>query len=273
MSCKIGFTRPVALIALSAALVVLPQMSLAKAWGAPVQSDDNNKIAQDVKSKLGGKQYQNVQVSIDANGIADLTGTVDLYQYKADADKKAHKVKGVKAVRNDIQVAGGPEISDQQLLEKIQNKLATDRVGYGTNAFNAITVSVQNGEVTLGGHAYGYPDKNSALAVVSNMPGVKDVNDEIQVDPPSPMDDRIRLQVARAVYGFPSLNKYAINPANPIRISVQNGHVTLYGVVDSKADKDTANIRANGVPGVFSVTNDLQVAGQPPEQEKSKTQK
>jgi len=268
MLSKVGFTRSATLIALFAALLVLPLMSVAKAWGSPAQSDDNNKVAQEVKSKLSGKQYQNVHVSVDANGIADLIGTVDLYQFKADADKKVHKVKGVKAVRNDIEVSG-PSMPDQELQQKIQQKLATDRVGYGTNAFNAITVSVQNGEVTLGGHAYGYPDKNSALAVVSTMPGVKDVNDEIQVDPPSPMDDRIRLQVARAIYGFPSLNKYAIDPANPIRISVQNGHVGLYGVVDSKADKDTAYLRANGVPGVFEVKNYLQVAGQAPEQEKS----
>ena len=73
------------------------------------------------------------------------------------------------------------------------------------------------------------------------------------------------LQLARAVYSFPSLNRYAIDPAKPIRISVQNGHVELYGVVDSQADKDAAGIRANGVPGVFSVENHLQVAGQPAE--------
>ncbi len=271
MLSKIRITRPATLMVLAASFLVLPQLSVAKAWGSPAQSDDN-KIAQDVKSKLDGKQYQNVQVSVDNNGIATLSGTVDLYQYKLEADKKAHKVKGVKAVRNDIEVGGkGESMSDQQLQQKIQQKLATDRVGYGTNAFNAITVSVHNGEVTLGGHAYGYPDKNSALAVVSTMPGVKDVNDEIQVDPPSPMDDQIRLRVARAIYGFPSLNKYAINPANPIRISVQNGHVELYGVVDSKADKDAANIQANSVPGVFSVQNNLQVAGQAPEQEKSQS--
>jgi osmotically-inducible protein OsmY len=71
--------------------------------------------------------------------------------------------------------------------------------------------------------------------------------------------------VARAVYGYPSLSKYAIDPAKPIRISVQNGHVELYGTVDSKADKDTAFLRANGVPGVFSVKNYLEVAGQPSE--------
>ena len=81
------------------------------------------------------------------------------------------------------------------------------------------------------------------------------------------MDDGIRLAVARAVYGFPSLNRYAIDPAQPIRISVQNGNVELYGVVDSESDKNVAYMRANSVPGVFSVKNYLQVAGQPGEKQ------
>jgi osmotically-inducible protein OsmY len=106
-------------------------------------------------------------------------------------------------------------------------------------------------------------DADSAVAVAANTKGVKDVVNEIQVDPVSPMDDRIRLAVFRSVYGFPSLNRYAIDPAKPIRISVQNGNVTLYGVVDSQGDKDAAGIRANSVPGVFHVTNNLVVAGQP----------
>jgi osmotically-inducible protein OsmY len=76
------------------------------------------------------------------------------------------------------------------------------------------------------------------------------------------MDDQLRVQVARRVYGYPSLNKYAINPANPIRITVINGHVILSGVVDNQSDKDVAGIQANTVPGVFSVTNNLQVVGQ-----------
>jgi len=73
------------------------------------------------------------------------------------------------------------------------------------------------------------------------------------------------MEVARSVYGFPSLNKYAIDPAKPIRISVQNGNVELYGVVDTQADKDAAYLRANSVPGVFSVKNYLQVANETPE--------
>jgi osmotically-inducible protein OsmY len=191
---------------------------------------------------------------------------VDLYEYKMDADKRVHKVKGVSAVRNNIEVAG-PNVSDQELKAKLGEKLAYDRVGYG-NVFDAITLNVQNGMVTLGGHAKDYPDRDSALALASTYPGVKDVVDEIEVDPVSPMDWQTRMAVARAVYGFPSLNKYAIDPVKPIRISVQNGNVELYGVVDSEADKDAAFIRANGVPGVFSVKNYLQVANQPSEAQK-----
>jgi osmotically-inducible protein OsmY len=136
-----------------------------------------------------------------------------------------------------------------------------DRVGYGTTPFNAISVNVRDGAVTLSGHAYGPVDADSAVAVAANTKGVKDVINEIQVDPVSPMDDRIRFAVFRSVYGFSSLNKYAIDPGKPIRISVQNGNVTLYGVVDSQADKEAAGLRANSVPGVFHVTNNLQVAG------------
>jgi osmotically-inducible protein OsmY len=71
--------------------------------------------------------------------------------------------------------------------------------------------------------------------------------------------------VARAVYGFPALNQYAIDPAKPIRIVVTNGHVELDGIVNNQGDKEMAFIRANGVPGVFSVKNNLQVANQTPE--------
>ena len=129
-------------------------------------------------------------------------------------------------------------------------------------------MGVQDGVVTLGGHARTVVDKDSALALVSTYPGVKDVIDEIEVDPVSIMDDETRMAVARAIYGYSSLSKYAIDPVRPIRISVQNGHVELYGTVDTKADKDTAYMRANGVSGVFSVKNYLEVAGQPSEAQK-----
>ncbi len=257
--------RAASVAALALALLALPQTSLAKAWGVLAAFDDE-KIASEIQSKLDKKQFKDVKVSVDDNGIATLTGTVPDYEDKLNADKRVHKVKGVKGVRNEIEVAG-PAVPDQELQQKLQEKLQYDRVGYG-NAFNAIGVTVQNGVVTLSGHARTDVDKDSALALVSTTPGVKDVVDNIEVDPVSIMDDQTRLAVARAIYSYPALQKYATDPARPIRISVQNGHVELYGTVDSKADRDLAYLRANQVPNVFSVKNYLQVAGQPSEPEK-----
>ena len=242
--------------ALFGVILTLPRISQAAA---------DNDVASTVRAKLNKSQFKDVQVSVDANGIATLSGTVSLYEYKADADKTVHKIKGVSAVRNDIQVSG-PNVPDAQLQKTLLEKVSNVSIGYN-NVFDAISVNVQNGVVTLDGHSHDYPNRDSALAVVATTPGVKDVIDNIAVDPVSPMDWQIRLAVARAVYGYASLNRYAIDPEKPIRISVQNGHVELYGVVDSQADKNAAGIQANSVPGVFSVENHLEVAGQPTERQ------
>ncbi len=237
--------------------LMLVLLSVAVSAGAQAVSD--GAVQADVAKALDNKRFSNVKETVQG-GVVTLTGTVETYADKEDADKKVHHRKNVRGVANEIEVAGG-EVDDRTLRNKLAEKLAYDRVGYGTTAFNSITIGVQNGVVTLGGVAYGPTDKDSALSLVANYRGVKDVVDNIEVAPLSPNDDRIRLAEARAIYGFPSLNKYAVDPAKPIRITVVNGNVTLTGVVDSQADKDTANIRANGVAGVFKVVNELQVAG------------
>jgi osmotically-inducible protein OsmY len=226
----------------------------ARAMGA----SDGDVEAQ-VHKALDNKRFQNVTVSVHGSDAA-LNGTVALYADKEDADKRVHHVKGVKAVENEIDVAG-PPMEDVALREKLAKGLAYDRVGYGTTAFNEITVGVEHGVVTLGGTVYGPPDKDSALSLVANTPGVKDIVDTLEVAPLSPNDDRLRLALARAIYGSPQLQKYSLDPAKPIRITVVNGNVTLTGVVDSKMDHDVAGIRANSVPGVFKVANQLEVAG------------
>jgi osmotically-inducible protein OsmY len=256
---------------LAGALLGLPLICPAGAQSAPPASETRtsaqagNPAAARAAARLDKKQFRNVTVSVD-QGVATLTGSVELYQDKADAGKRVRKAQGIASVRNLIEVAG-PTLPDEKLERKLRNKLAYDRVFYG-NAFNAITVSVGNGRVTLGGHARTDVDKDSALALVSTYPGVKDMVDEIEVDPVSIFDNRIRRQVFDAIYGYPSLNRYAIDPAKPIRISVQNGNVELYGTVDSQADKETAFLRANGVPGVFSVKNYLQVSEPPVKSQK-----
>jgi hyperosmotically inducible periplasmic protein len=244
-------------LALAAVLALGSQVLVPKASyavGQTAQSDNN--IQAELQNKL--KKYKDVKISVK-NGIVDLEGTVKDFATKEEVDKTTHRVKNVVAVRNKLTVAGAGEVSDAQLQQAIVKKLQYDRVGYG-NAFNAISVNVQNGVVTLAGNALGPVAADSAVSLASHFPGVQDVIDNIQVDPLSPMDNQTRLAVYRAVYGFPSLNKYAIDPAQPIRITVVNGNVTLNGVVNSQADKNVAGIRANGVPGVFKVTNNLQVA-------------
>ncbi|HTZ90159.1 MAG TPA: BON domain-containing protein [Alloacidobacterium sp.] len=254
-------------------LTISPSAVAPHSTTAVAQSTDagkDNQILADVQNNvLNRSQFKNVKASVQ-NGVVTLTGTVDVYSQKENLDRRVHRIKNIKGVENEVEVAG-PEVTDAALQNKLVRAIQYDRVGYSSGSlrirdvtpFNAISVGVRNGVVTLGGHAYGPVDADSAVAVAANTPGVKDVINNIQVDPVSPMDDRIRIDVFRSVYGFPTLNKYAIDPGKPIRISVQNGHVTLYGVVDSQADKDAAGIRANSVAGVFSVTNDLQVVGQP----------
>ncbi|HVT99628.1 MAG TPA: BON domain-containing protein [Acidobacteriaceae bacterium] len=233
---------------------------LAAALSAPAVFAQNDSDAQAAAQKaLSSSRYKGIQVSVQ-NGIATLSGNVDVFASKMSADQKVRHVKGVTAVRDEIQVNGGSEMSDQQLQEKLQKAINYDMVGYGTTAFDAIGVQVHNGVAVLSGHAYGPVDASDAVAIVENTKGVRDVVNNIDVDPVSPMDDQIRLAVYRKVYGFPMLNKYAIDPVKPIRIQVANGHVTLYGTVDTEAEKNAAGIQANSVSGVFSVTNDIVVA-------------
>ena len=221
------------------------------------------KLDADIHKALDHKRFSGVQASVQ-NGVVVLTGKVDTFADKEDADHRIHHVDHVKGVDNEIQVGGGgnaASINDQALRDKLSKALAYDRVGYGTTAFNSINIGVQNGVVTLSGTVYGPNDKDSALSVVSHTPGVRDVVDNLEVAPLSPMDDQLRIRLARAIYGDPVLSRYGMDPAKPIRITVVNGQVVLTGVVDSKQDKDMAGIRANGVSGVFKVTNELQVAG------------
>jgi hyperosmotically inducible protein len=244
-------TWALAAVLVSSSQIVVPRAMFAA--GQSAQTDNN--IQAELQNQL--KKFKDVQIQVN-NGIVDLEGTAKDFATKEEIDKKAHRVKNVVAVRNNLKVAGAGEMSDAELQQKIVQKLQYDRVGYG-NAFNAISVNVQNGVVTLGGNALGPVAADSAVSLASHFPGVQDVVDDIRVDPVSPFDDQSRIAAYRAIYGFPSLNKYAIDPAQPIRITVANGNLTLNGVVLSQADKDTAGIRANGVPGIFKVTNDLQV--------------
>jgi len=127
------------------------------------------------------------------------------------------------------------------------------------SVFDNLSYKVDGYNVTLIGQVTRPTLKSDAENVVKRIEGVEHVDNQIEVLPVSPNDDRIRRAVYRAIYGYPALQKYALGVQQPIRIIVKNGNVTLEGVVDNEADKNIANIRANGVSGVFSVKNNLQV--------------
>ena len=227
------------------------------------KSDAGGKYDQQIQNSMQkwlqdhGSKFSNVHVEVQ-DGVVTLTGEVPLLIDKLDADKKAHNLDHVQAVRNEIQVKGG--VPDQQLEQILANKLRYDRIGYGI-VFNSLTLSVHDGIVTVGGSVHDYPSRDSALAIVETTPGVRGVIDNIQVQPTSQFADELRIRLAQAISGHPALQKYAMVPNAPIRIVVNNGHVTLSGVVDSQMDKQIAETQAKSVPGVFSVDDQLIVAG------------
>jgi hyperosmotically inducible periplasmic protein len=126
--------------------------------------------------------------------------------------------------------------------------------------FDNLAYNVNGGVVTLYGQVTRPTLKSDAANVVKKIEGVTRVDNQIEVLPLSPMDDQIRRAEYRAIYSDPSLNLYGMQAVPPIHIIVDNGKVTLVGVVDNATDKNIAGVRANAVPGVFSVTNNLQVA-------------
>ncbi|MGH9497843.1 MAG: BON domain-containing protein [Terriglobales bacterium] len=213
------------------------------------------KVAQRLAAK---QQFSRVQSTVE-DGIVTLTGSVDLYQQKLDAAKRVRKTADVQGVRNLIAVEG-KNVADAQLEAQLDRALYYDRVGFDA-AFNFITAKVENGTATLAGEARTENNRDLAVALANQMPGVKDVVDNIKVSNASFYDDRIRLATLRLIYGDAALGHYAVDPARPIRILVDSGHVTLEGVVLNKFDKEVAGIRAGQVFGTFSVQNNLEVAG------------
>ena len=218
-------------------------------YDAAIQSNVTQKLA----SK---KQFRDVHATVE-DGIVTLTGNADLYQQKLDAAKRIRKLANVQGVRNLIAVAG-KNVPDAELTAQLDRKLYYDRMGYD-NLFDYETASVQNGVVVVSGEALNASARDSALALVYNTPGVKDVVNDIKVEPASFFDDQIRIKAARAIYRDSVLSRYAIDPAHPIRIVVDNGKLSLYGTVATQMEKNVAGIRAGQVFGAFSVQNNLEV--------------
>jgi hyperosmotically inducible periplasmic protein len=125
--------------------------------------------------------------------------------------------------------------------------------------FDNLTFKVDGATVTLLGEVTRPTLKSDAENVVKGIEGVEKVNNQLQVLPLSPNDDRIRIAAYRTIFSQPGLDRYAMQAVPPIHIIVNNGKITLEGVVANQADKDRAALQAKGVSGAFSVTNNLRV--------------
>jgi hyperosmotically inducible protein len=158
--------------------------------------------------------------------------------------------------------AAPAKISDsamKNLVKEVRHELVMMPF-YGV--FDNVSFRVDGYVVTLMGHVTRPTLKSEAENRVKSVEGVERVVNNIEVLPLSPNDDRIRIAVARAIFNHPTLQQYTLRAVPPIHIIVKNGHVTLEGVVAREMDKNIANIQANGVNGVFSVTNNLRLDAQ-----------
>ena len=243
--------------------IAMWMLLLALALPVSAQQKSEGRYDQQIKAKASeelGKRdkFKEVTATVE-DGIVTLSGNVELFIDKVNAEKRVRKIQNVDGVRNRIQVASS--VHDEILREQLSNKLRYDRIGYGI-VFNNLTLSVENGVATVAGKVRDYPDRDSAIAIVETTPGVKDVIDEIEVAPTSINDDRLRIALARSIYGNSALQKYALDPQAPIRIVVENGNVELHGVVTNQLDKQAAYTQASSVPGVFSVKNNILIASE-----------
>src|ERR1700760_761175 len=145
----------------------------------------------------------------------------------------------------------------QNLVKEVRHQLVL--LPY-YSVFDNLSYRIEGSKVILNGQVVRPSLKSDAEAAVKSVEGVSSVQNDIEILPPAPMDDQIRRAVFRAIYSEPSLSRCAASAVPSIHIIVKGGHVTLVGVADNDTDKNVAGLRANGVPNVFSVDNQLVVS-------------
>jgi hyperosmotically inducible periplasmic protein len=190
-------------------------------------------------------------------GLSIHLGTVALALAVAATPGMAQK-NNDKQNRADRMANTGSTAGQNRLAREVRHELVMLPY-YGV--FDNLLFRVDGSTVTLLGQVTRPTLKSDAENAVKGIEGVTRVDNQIQVLPLSSMDDNIRIATYRAIFGKPGLDRYAMQAVPPIHIIVDNGKVTLEGVVATEADKNQAGLYANGVNGVFSVTNNLRVEG------------
>jgi len=224
-------------------------------WAAPPTTD--SQALGDIQVRLGKAKVDKhgaVQVTL-SNGVATLTGTVDNLGSKLDAEKAARKVRGVTQVLDNIDVRA-EDLTDQQIVNQAGHELL---MYYAYGMFDYVNLEVNHGTLIVSGEVTQPFKKKDMENFLERVRGVAEIQNNLEVLPNSQFDDRLRMQLARAIYGNPLFTPYANLAIPPIHIIVKNGNITLEGVVNSTMDRTEAGIVANRTGLSFSVVNNLRV--------------
>ena len=210
-----------------------------------------------IENKLHNAQiYTHGEVHVTyANGVATLTGTVNNLAAKRAAVRAARKVKGVTQVVDNIRIYA-VNVTPQLILEHARKYVVTY---YAYTIFDNVNLELRGNTLTVSGEVTQPFKKYDLGKILTDVNGVDKVVNDIKVLPVSPFDDRHRLQIAHAIYGDPYFIYYADQAIPPIHIIVDNGHVTLTGVVATKMDRQVAMMQARSTGLSFSVTDHLRV--------------
>ncbi len=200
--------------------------------------------------------FKHGQVTVEVkNGIATLTGTVDSYGQEMRAIRAARNQHGVIGVVDNIQVSA-EDVSPQQIVQKARHEVLM--YPYYT-VFDHITFSMEGNRLTVAGQVT-QPFKKSDLGnILAGIRGVAYLKNDIQVLPLSTFDDHIRAEIAERIYGDPMFSNYANQANPPIHIIVDNGNVTLYGAVNSKVERQKAEIDARFATTYLGLKNNLRI--------------
>ena len=199
-------------------------------------------------------RHGDVQVTY-SNGVATLSGTVDNLATRLDAEKAARKTPGVTSVVDNIQVRASG-VTEKEMLDKARHEIVTY---YAYGIFDNITLEADGDRLVVGGQVTMPFKKDDIGNLLARVNGVAALENKLEVLPLSNFDDRLRLQVARAIYGDPFFIHYRVQALPPIHIIVKDGHVTLEGAVASTLDRTKADLAARGAGLSFSVTDNLRV--------------
>jgi len=245
---RIKITVGVVTLILQATLVPLP------AAMASVRLNDSQ-ISQEAEAKFAAdKVDKDAQVTVQ-DGVVTLSGTVNTIDQVERTGKSISKLTGVRAVNNNLRVASVP---DERVAADAARQIL--RYPYYT-IFDDVNVEAQDGKLVLSGQVLMPYRKSDIGALMKGVTGVQEIENNLEVLPISPDDDMIRLRVARAIFGDPSLYRYGLGVNPPIHIIVKNGNVRLTGVVRTTMDKQLAERAARFAALYFGFQNDLRVEG------------